>query len=580
MEVGDKMIHIRDPLQKSLFQEEIEQGTSVLSPPAARRVRKDWPGLFRTMILCLMPVGKLAKNFDPTFGCPTKELYAMAGAVFLKGFFNLTIDETVEQYLYNMQWHYALNLLPWEAGLGHATVERYEKLFAENDIAAEVFHKVTSKLIEVLELDVSRQRLDSTHVFSDMATFGRSKLMAVTIKRFLTQLKRHHRALYDALSEELRSRYAPSQAKLFADFSGGRQQLRQEVAEDLLSLVNQFGDDEAVTNRPSFQAMRRVLDEQCTVTEDKTAVEVKTNTGSDVMQNPSDPDATYDGHKGPGYQAQIAETCAAENDVQLITAVDSEPAHKSDQDAVEPMLDQLAAGDRLPETLHADGGYGRDENVVEAERRGVDLQSPVTDSPQQGSLTVDDFAIDEAAETVERCPNGCVPESSEHDVEKGRTRTVMSESDCSSCAFASQCPVQRVGGRRVLDHTPRQRRLAARRAEQATEVFQEHYRSRAGIESTNGGLKRRTGMGRLRTRGSPRVRMSILLRCGGWNVFRALAALKKRGIRDFEALAAAFRRLSHPFRLRQAPRLAPAALLATSPPIFTRFRQPRLSGAA
>ncbi len=36
------------------------------------------------------------------------------------------------------------------------------------------------------------------------------------------------------------------------------------------------------------------------------------------MQNPSDPVATYDGHKGPGYQTQIAETCHLENEVQLI----------------------------------------------------------------------------------------------------------------------------------------------------------------------------------------------------------------------------------------------------------------------
>ncbi|MGD0039542.1 MAG: hypothetical protein ABSE84_03830, partial [Isosphaeraceae bacterium] len=34
-----------------------------------------------------------------------------------------------------------------------------------------------------LELDISCQRLDSTHVFSHMASFGRTKLMAVAVKR-------------------------------------------------------------------------------------------------------------------------------------------------------------------------------------------------------------------------------------------------------------------------------------------------------------------------------------------------------------------------------------------------------------
>ena len=550
MEVGYNMRHAVDPRQKPLF----DPAESLFSPMAVRYMREDWPGLFRTHILHLMPVVKIAEHFHPTLGCRTKELYSMAGVIFLKEFFHLTIAETVRRYVMDTGWQYALNVVPTEASLSHATVERYMKLFAENDMAAEIFHRVTSALIAALELDVSRQRLDSTHVFSDMATFGRTRLMGVAVKRFLTQLKRHHRAMYDALPEEFRGRYAPSQAKLFADFTGAQGQLRQTVAEDLLFLVNRFGDDEAVTNRASYQAMRRVLQEQCTISQDKTDVEVKARTGGNVMQNPSDPDATYDGHKGPGYQVQIAETCGEDNDTQLITGVEVEPAHRSDQDAVEPMLDQLEQHDRTPKTLYADGGYGRDENVVKAEARGVDLQSPVAGGPPQneGDLTVDDFAIDERTETVERCPNGCVPASSAHDGEKGQTRTVMEASDCSVCAFFSQCPVQAVGGQYVLRHTPSQRRLAARRAEQATEAFRENYRIRGGGESVNSGLKRKTGMGRVRTRGQPRVAMAAILRCAGWNVFRALAALKKRGIRDFAAVAAAFCRVFCGLKRRQA----------------------------
>jgi hypothetical protein len=445
-------------------------------------------------------------------------------------------------------WHYALNVVPTTAGMSHASIERYMKLFAEDDIAADVFHRVTSALIEALELDVSRQRLDSTHVFSDMATFGRSKLMGVTIKRFLTQLKRHHAELYEALPQELRSRYAPSQAKMFGDFTGGRQQLRQTVAEDLLFVVNRFAEDKAVVNRTSYQAMVRVLQEQCEVSEDK--VEVKAKTGCHVMQNPSDPDAGYDGHKGPGHQAQIAETCSASNAVQLITGVAVEPADAQDRDALVPMLDQLETQDRLPETAYTDSHYGSDDNVVVAADRGVDLQSPVSgSSPESESdLTVDDFVIDEQSETVVRCPNGCEPESSVHDSEQGRTTTVMRSSDCAGCEFGSQCPVKRVGGQFVLRHTPAQRRLAARRAEQATDAFKENYAIRAGGESVNSGLKRKTGMGRVRTRGSPRVRMAVLLRCAGWNMMRALAALKKRGIRDLVAAAAA---LDPSFSLRR-----------------------------
>ena len=524
-----------DPRQMSLF----EPGELLFSPMVRCRLQKDWPGVFRQQLLHLMPAKELGEHFHETTGCHTKELYGMAGAIFLKEFFNLTIPQAVERYLFDSAWQYALNVNPVEVSMSHATIERYTKLFAENDLASQVFHEITSALIEALEQDISRQRLDSTHIYSDMATFGRTKLMGVAIKRFLTQLKRHRRDLYEALDKDFLARYAPSLGKLFGDFTGSRSALRQTVAEDLLMLVSHFADDANISRRTTYQAMERVLNEQCDIEEE--TVELKKKTGGDVVQNTSDTDATYDGHKGPGHQAQIAETCSKKNDVQLITGVDTEPAHTSDQEAVEPMLDQLEAHDRKPEVMYADTGYGSDDNVTLAEDRGVDLQSPVSGGPKQNpdDLTIDDFVVDEETQTVERCPNGYEPVLSVHDHNKGRTRTVMSTSHCSSCSHRDECPVKKVRDEYVIEHTPAEHRTAARRAEQATDAFRENYAIRGGGESVNSGLKRKTGMGRLRVRGSPRVRMAVLLRCAGWNLFRALAALKKRGNNDLAAVFAA-----------------------------------------
>jgi hypothetical protein len=90
----------------------------------------------------------------------------------------------------------------------------------------------------------------------------------------------------------------------------------------------------------------------------------------------------------------------------------------------------------------------------------------------------------------------------------------------------------------VLVHTPSKRRCAARRAEQATDEFAEHYAIRAGLESVNSALKRGTGLGRLRTRGLRRMRMGVLLRCAGWNMKRATAALRTRARKTQTDLAA------------------------------------------
>jgi len=195
--------------------------------------------------------------------------------------------------MFNTGVQYALNLEPANQSLCERTIERYEKLFVENALAAQTMARVTARLVELLDLDVSRQRLDSTHVFSDMATFGRTRMMGVTIKRFLTQMKRHHRDAYDALAEELRLRYAPSPGRLFADIArdkDARQRLRSQVAEDLLVLIERFADDEAVNARTTYKDLVRVFEEQCEIVGG--SVEVKAHPGGDVLQNPSDPDAT------------------------------------------------------------------------------------------------------------------------------------------------------------------------------------------------------------------------------------------------------------------------------------------------
>jgi hypothetical protein len=64
--------------------------------------------------------------------------------------------------------------------------------------------------------------------------------------------------------------------------------------------------------------------------------------------------------------------------------------------------------------------------------------------------------------------------------------------------------------------------------EEATEVFQERYAPRSGIESTNSGLKNRLGLGRLRVRGRGSVFRVILHKVAGWNVLRAAASAKLR----------------------------------------------------
>jgi hypothetical protein len=535
------MQRIVNPRQTCLF----DPYDSVLTETTRRRLLDGWPGVFRHVILELMPVEVLRGHFSPQMGRPTQELYSMAGLVLLMEFLDWTKPEALDAYRFHLEVQYALNLEPVAHDLSIRTLERYQHYFEQDDLAQRVMHEVTTRLVGLLGTRIDQQRLDSTHVFSDMARFGRTRLMGVAIKRFLTQVKRHDPAAYASLEASLRERYAPGVHQLFAAAgkdTESRRLLRQQVAEDMHQLVRHFADKSDHAGRSRYRAMERIFHEQCDVREEK--VTVKAKTGGNVMQNPSDPDATYDGHKGPGYQVQIAETCHPDNEVQLITSALAQTATEVDAEAVAPVLEDLQASGLLPEQMLGDTQYTSDENVQRAESYGVELVGPVPGAEPEApidELGIDDFVIDETTERVICCPDGHEPVASVHDPHTGKTRTTMPESACGPCAYRDPCPVKQGPDGYHLEHTAKQRRVAARRREQATEVFRQRYRRRSGIESTNSGLKRRTGLGRLRVRGRPRVFQAIYLKITGWNILRASVCAKVRELVHAKAQTAVFR---------------------------------------
>ncbi len=520
------MVHIKDPRQKLLF----DPFEHLFSPLAYKTIEKGWQGVFRHVILELLPAQTVAGEFDPVMGRPTKELYSVAGLMFIMEFNDWTIEQAAQAYMFNSDIWYALNLGPGLNSMSARTVERYQEIFRDNELAKEVMHDVSARLVEILELNIAQQRLDSTHVFSNMATFGRTRLMGVTIKRFLTQVKRHDTERYDSLPEELLERYRPSEHQLFGDTAKdkqSRQLLRQQVAEDMFALITRFGDDERFNRRSTFKTLCAVFEQQCQIIEEQ--VEVKKKTGGDIIQNPSDTDATYDGHKGPGYQVQISETCSEENEVQLATSAIPQTACENDADAVEAVREDLKESELLPEQMVADTLYGSDENVQASAEDGIELISPVSGrAPDENTITIGDFQVDDDAETVHTCPAGHTPIQSEHDPDTGKTRTEMPPNVCADCPDKQRCPVKQTRNGCHFEHTTTQRRLEQRRRNEKTDPFRQSYTRRAGIESTNSGIKRRTGMARLRVRGKKRVFHAILLKIAGWNIFQAARSDKMR----------------------------------------------------
>ena len=104
-----------------------------------------------------------------------------------------------------------------------------------------------------------------------MAKFGRLRLLAVAVKRFLVQRKRHNREGYEALPSDLRERYEAAENRLSGSGTKRPQPYEEsirQVAEDIGDIIARFAEDPAITARTSDAAnaaMARIFCEQCEV---------------------------------------------------------------------------------------------------------------------------------------------------------------------------------------------------------------------------------------------------------------------------------------------------------------------------
>ena len=79
---------------------------------AQERILSGWQGVFRAVVLELLPVRELAEHFSPDTGCPTKELHSMAGLVFLADFFDWNAIDAADAYMVRADVQFALNIEP------------------------------------------------------------------------------------------------------------------------------------------------------------------------------------------------------------------------------------------------------------------------------------------------------------------------------------------------------------------------------------------------------------------------------------------------------------------------------------
>jgi len=555
--------------QKTIFDLQFD-----LPKKMVQRIKQTWAEVFMQVIMPLLIKAEeqFADLYSKGKGAPNTPVALLLGILILKDLFDLTDEETLEHLEYNLLWQYALDIRFEDAHICRKTLHNFRTKLLESGRHRKFFNQLTKKIIELFGLSVGRQRLDSTHIVGNMKIVGRLGLFVQTIEQFLFKLKRMAQRnaeiakMLDQLPEQFHERYLEREG-YFGDVRSSQAPRRlQTCARDIWRLLEIFKDEPRISKLKQFKTLKRLFKEQCeivdanderteiqakildadkekstvqTPTEDvstpsieetvsreahdgEPTIEVKDKRkiGTDSLQSPTDTDATY-GHKGKGYEYQVAETCESENPFQMITETHLNGANESDQTQTIPMIEKTAKADLKPNELQVDAGYVSGKNIIEAEEQGVELVGPLPGKPPSDKVSLADFEFNERGSRIERCPNKKSPAEQGDLEDKQGHWALFSKESCAGCLFYDDCPVKGKRKKRI-EWNREKLAITKRRREVTTREFKERYKMRSGIEATNSELKNKHGAAKLKVRGYQRIDLAMTMKSLAVNIKRMI----------------------------------------------------------
>jgi len=288
-----------------------------------------------------------------TTGRPNFSVARVLGLCLLQEWNDLSDQEALDAYSFDIRWRYALDVSEEEDYLSRRSLVEFRRRLAAQDpemkLVRQVFDTIRDSAIRALGLSSSNQRLDSTHIISNIRVRGRLALFSNTLSLFLKSLNEDQ---FSRVPEPIQEWHAREPEGWFGLGPAEQKVKLAELAQYLHELIVVFEKDEAVVGAEPYQLMTRLLSEQCEFTEDK--IQVKKKSEGTALQSPYDPDASC-GHKGPGYSLHITETCNNPDTPEIITDYEVHGAARSDIGRALSVIERLEAAGCKPDILVADG---------------------------------------------------------------------------------------------------------------------------------------------------------------------------------------------------------------------------------
>jgi len=510
--------------------------TNNLTARERKMLEKSWAKDFAERIFPIINENRYSVLYSDKASRPNTPVNIIIGALILKEIFNLTDDELIETLMFDIRYRYALHTTSYtEQPLSDKTLSRFRmRCYTHEtdtgiDLIRDTITELSGEMAAIMKINRQLKRMDSFMVASNIRKLSRLELLYTCVSNIVTRLhKQHHGDLLAGLEHY----YDPDDYNrvIYHNRSTETDTRIGQVIMDAERLITDCTGSYDDSNE--FRLLLRAMNEQ-TIHDgnSNTRLRTKDDGGMDshILQNPSDPDATFrekSGKQHIGYVANVTESSGENGSV--ITNYRFEQNTHSDSRFLNETIDAMGF---QPErtTIVTDGSYGGTNNIARAAEHNIELAA--TDmAGRKANDAHADFTFSDDGRRLLTCAAGKAPKSCSYATTTGQCRVSYHRDDCVNCANKDRCRPKIYKRTAVLVISKKSSERALLQRKLQTDDYRRLSRFRNGIESIPSTLRRRYGIDTMPVRGKVRVKFFFGFKIAAMNFRKLVKYLGAPGI--------------------------------------------------
>ena len=494
---------------------------AMLSEREKQFLEKSWARYFADYIFPKIDETPYAVLYSKKDSRPNTPVNVQIGALIIKEYTGQSDDDLLASLMFDIRYRYALHTTGYaEQPMSDRTLGRFRErcnayeLESGIDLLHNTIESLASELATMMNIDRSLKRMDSMMVAANIKKLSRLELLYVTVSNLAEEVLRKE----GKLPEELKH-YTESGDRNLVIYHNKSDETEDKITKVLreAKMLEDYcnGNYDESSN---FQLLIRVLREQAIWENGAYRLRTAQDGGmhSEILQNPSDPDATYRekaGKQHRGYAGNLVES-AGENG-SIVTDYQYETNNYSDSAFLKDSLDKMGPQENEV-TIVADGAFsGKGLSEAAAENNVTLVNTNLTGKEPDEFLA--GFELNEAENRVLKCPAGYDAKSCSYNEKTGQFTVSFYKANCEHCPLKEKCHPKEYSKTCRKTFSAKGKRRAEQKKERSTKEFKDFCHFRNGVEALPSLLRRKFHVDRIPARGKLRSRFFFGCKIGALN---------------------------------------------------------------